>query len=67
MKQALYVKCTDHVSVQEHEMLDHCFNCAPWWNRFPICPVHKTKLNDVPTNERKGYCKECKTHYEVFA
>ncbi len=39
--------------------IDNCWGCAPFWEEYPICPTHKTKLT------YKGYCKVCKKHYEI--
>ena len=43
----------------EHSMRDHCLNCAPWWERFPVCPTDKTPLTF------RGFCKSCRKYYEV--
>lgn len=40
-----------------HSMRDGCYSCAPFWEQFPTCPVHKTQLTT------KLYCKACRTHY----
>lgn len=38
MKQkAIWTKCSDNTSIREHEMLDACYNCAPFWD--DVCPT----------------------------
>lgn len=39
--------------------IDNCMVCMPYWEFYPICPIHKYKLRD------KGWCKECRKHYKV--
>lgn len=67
IQEAHYDTCTEHVDTLEHSMLDACYACAPWWNTYPLCPVHETKLKHCPTNERKAYCQRCKKHYTIKA
>lgn len=40
-----------------HAMRDHCWSCAPFWERIPTCPEHGSKLTVT------GYCKACRRHY----
>lgn len=40
-----------------HSMRDECYNCAPFWEQYPTCPIDKTPLT------KTLYCKECKTIY----
>lgn len=58
-KHALFVDCPGLSNQQEHEMRDHCYSCAPFWRRVPLCPVHRGKLTTT------GWCKWCRTHYET--
>lgn len=44
-----------------HSMRDNCWNCAPFWEKFPTCPNDKKKLSTT------GYCKECRKHFDVFS
>lgn len=43
----------------EHAYRDNCYTCAPWWDKYPICPTHKRKLTQA------GYCKECRHFYDI--
>jgi hypothetical protein len=53
MKPAIIFPC-------EHEAhTEHCWNCAPWWGKLYVCPVHISKLN------KSGFCIQCKKYYEV--
>jgi hypothetical protein len=40
-----------------HAMRDFCSSCAPFWESYPTCPVHRTKLT------AKLYCTTCRTKY----
>ncbi len=44
-----------------HSMRDHCWNCAPWWERFPACPHCGRKLHW----SGKTKCKGCNTFVMV--
>mgnify|MGYP001572042502 FL=1 len=71
MGKAIYVDCPGMSNPREHTMRDHCWSCAPYWERIPTCPKHNTKLlqrQHQPvrwTPEVKGYCRECKKHYQL--
>ncbi|RPJ83871.1 MAG: hypothetical protein EHM13_06400 [Acidobacteria bacterium] len=43
-----------------HAMRDHCWNCAPFWARFPTCPEHGRMLKP-----RTGYCADCRKYYAL--
>jgi len=58
-------KCTDHKDAYEHEMTDGCMECMPWWDTYPVCPTHKTKLVPCQTTNEKAYCRKCKKHYDT--
>ena len=66
---AVYVNCPSYnpKHPSEHAMLDHCWDCAPYWQRIPTCPVHGTMLRQ-PVRQRistaeQGYCRACRKHY----
>jgi hypothetical protein len=40
-----------------HSMRDSCHSCAPFWEQYPVCPVHKLKLSQAL------YCRTCKRYY----
>lgn len=40
-----------------HSMRDACWSCAPFWEQYPVCPVHTTKLS------QSLYCRACRKHY----
>jgi hypothetical protein len=56
-QKAIIIKCS-HDEISE---IDNCLICAPFWTYYPICPIHKTKLNI------KGFCNntQCKKHYDI--
>lgn len=58
----IWVNCPgfDPDSPLEHYMRDGCSSCAPYWERFPICPTHRRKL---PTS---GWCKDCRKFYNTI-
>lgn len=60
---AIMVPCAGVVNdgVCGHSYRDSCYSCAPFWEQFPTCPTHNTKLTT------KMYCKECRKHYAPAA
>ena len=54
---AIIRKCTDHMPKREHNMLDHCWDCAPFWDSYPVCPTHRRKLH------LSGWCRDCRRYY----
>lgn len=44
---------------REHQYLDNCWNCAPFWWKIPLCPTHNRKLTTA------GYCRDCRRFYDV--
>lgn len=42
-----------------HSMRDACYGCAPYWEQYPVCPIHGEKL------KKSGYCRECGKYYEI--
>jgi hypothetical protein len=56
---AIIVACSESESKMEHQMRDHCYNCAPWWDKFPVCPITGNKLLE------SGYCRECKGYHDL--
>jgi hypothetical protein len=40
-----------------HAMRDHCWSCAPFWERIPTCP------DDGRALSLTGYCKTCRKHF----
>ena len=40
-----------------HSMRDNCYSCAPFWEQYPTCPVHGTKLSSGL------FCRQCKKYY----
>jgi len=56
---AVWTRCSDNSSREEHEMRDYCWNCAPYWDWVPRCPVDGQKL------ALSGYCKPCKKYYNI--
>jgi len=57
-EKAKIIKCSKG-NEAEHQRLDFCWNCAPWWDYYPICPSHRCKLT------KTGYCKSCKKYYDI--
>lgn len=55
-QQALILQCSHGEASVE---VDHCWTCAPWWHKYPVCPSHKKKLSEA------GYCKDCKKFYDI--
>lgn len=59
---ATYVDCAGMYGERgryEHSLRDYCWTCAPFWERVPLCPVHRSKLTG------SGYCRACKQHYAL--
>jgi hypothetical protein len=57
MQNAKMIKCA-------HEpYTDHCLECMPYWEIYPVCPTHNVKLTH-PLKGR-GWCPLCKKHYEI--
>lgn len=54
---AKIVMCSDNCDA--HWARDSCSTCAPWWDKYYICPVDNTKLS------KKGHCRECRKYYEI--
>lgn len=54
MPHARWKECADAKDVT-HTMLDHCWNCAPFWRTFPVCPKCGKKL----TKQGKSKCRNC--------
>lgn len=46
-------------SEAEHNNLDNCWSCAPYWWIIPVCPTHNWKLKE------SGWCKKCKKYYKM--
>lgn len=44
-----------------HYMRDHCWSCAPFWERFPSCPHCGGKL----MREGRTRCKGCQAFVKV--
>ncbi len=42
-----------------HSMRDNCYNCAPFWEVYPVCP------NDKKVLTTNGYCKVCRKHFDL--
>ena len=42
-----------------HSMRDACWNCDPWWERYPTCSRGHGKLT------HRGFCRVCRRHYDV--
>jgi hypothetical protein len=40
-----------------HSLREHCWNCAPFWEKFPVCPDDNARLTT------SGYCKKCRKHF----
>jgi len=60
------------LGAREHELRDHCWSCAPYWETYPVCPVHATMLKETePINPEgpyqciKAWCKLCRKHYAL--
>lgn len=61
MKQKAVIRECTHKDDIEHKMLDCCYNCAPFWRVYPICPnCENIKLN------LSGYCRKCKKYYDIM-
>lgn len=57
MQQAIVKNCTGEA--HDNEMnYDHCGVCMPGWGKIYLCPKDNKRLIN------KGYCRECKKHYE---
>ena len=56
---AVFMNCPgiDPKDPHLHEFLDHCWHCAPWWKRIPLCPIDLFKL------ATSGFCKICRKYY----
>lgn len=45
--------------IANHYMRDNCWNCAPFWEVYPVCPSDKKTLTP------NGYCKMCRKHFDL--
>lgn len=43
----------------EHNMRDHCWSCAPFWERIPLCPDCNRRVVE------SGWCRTCRRYSEV--
>jgi predicted amidophosphoribosyltransferase len=41
------------------DLSDHCFECMPYWEKYPTCPKCGKKLN------QSGYCKKCRKYHDI--
>lgn len=57
MEKAEYKKCTGEA--HSNPYIDNCMICMPFWESYPICPMHKIKLTSA------GFCKTCRKFYEM--
>jgi len=52
-----------------HSMRDGCWSCAPFWEKFPVCPDDDTRLRrSQPKAWDKapdGYCRTCRKHFSL--
>ena len=57
---AIWAKCTEYDPKYpiDHQMLDYCYTCAPWWEDVPRCQ-YGHKLNT------SGYCSKCQIYYDL--
>lgn len=62
MRNPEFRKCSDND--RNHEWLDYCWTCAPWWDQYPICPDCKVKLNK---GKRVDACPKCRKRYAKTA
>lgn len=58
---AIWVQCpgVTNDGIYGHSMRDNCYNCAPYWEKYPTCPTDKKMLTQT------GYCKVCRKHYDT--
>lgn len=55
---AIWKECNGEA--HSNPYIDNCMVCLPYWGKYPVCPIHDTKLHET------GYCKKgkhfCKKH-----
>lgn len=56
---ATYRDCPGMSDPYAHTMRDHCWTCAPFWERVPHCPDDGLRLTET------GYCKCCRKHFDL--
>lgn len=56
---AKWILCDGADGVEYHDRQDYCSICAPWWRKYPVCPLHNKKLS------YKGFCRDCGKYYEL--
>lgn len=62
LARAVWVDCPGLREGKEaHFMRDHCWSCAPFWERLPICPHCRRKLLKYGRTK----CKGCNTFVMV--
>ena len=61
MPKAKWRDCAGMADPREHMMRDHCWNCAPFWERIPVCPNCGRKLEKTG----KTKCRGCGTFVKV--
>lgn len=57
--QAKMVPCPGVINdgIVGHSYRDGCWSCAPFWEQYPLCPVHETKLSQAL------FCRTCRKFY----
>lgn len=58
-QQAIIKSCTDDI---EHQMRDGCWTCAPYWIKYPLCPIC-FKANIWTKLNKSGWCEK---HHKYF-
>jgi predicted amidophosphoribosyltransferase len=58
---AVWKDCAGMRNPAEHAMRDHCWNCAPYWERYPVCPDCGKPLRTP--GDAGLYCSACRRHY----
>ncbi len=74
LKPAVMVDCLGDHSWH----VDSCAMCAPYWKRYPTCPVHgngfvliqteATRPQEYPLPSgfiNKAWCRTCRKHYTI--
>ncbi len=67
MQKVKWEQCTGEA--HSNAYIDHCHSCVPFWGRYPVCPVHGTRLeaDSKILRPKKVKCQDCKKFYSLMS
>ena len=66
-EKAVWVECpgVTNEGKAAHSMRDNCWSCAPYWEKYPTCPIHGQMILTTKTNNKIAWCHKCRKHYDI--